>query len=84
MTFEILAIIVIINAVATIELWRRAARQPEKLKKKFRDDLWRGKPITPKHEPPPPPEADRVMASKMQSVSPAISKILRTSSIGAK
>src|SRR5262249_39197266 len=54
MTFEILTIIVIINAVATIELWRRAARRPVKLKKKFLNRLWRGKPITPKHEPPPP------------------------------
>jgi hypothetical protein len=54
MTFEILTIIVLLNVVATIELWRRAARRPEKLKKKFCDRLWWGNPITPKHEPPPP------------------------------
>jgi len=54
MTFEILTIIVLLNVVATIELWRRAARRPEKPKKKFRDCLWWGNPITPKHEPPPP------------------------------
>jgi hypothetical protein len=54
MTFEILTIIVLVNLGLTIELWRRAARRPEKLKRKFRNRLWRGKPITPKHEPPPP------------------------------
>jgi hypothetical protein len=54
MTFEILAIIILLNVVATIELWRRAARRPEKTKRKFRNRLWRSKPITPKHEPPPP------------------------------
>jgi hypothetical protein len=37
-----------------------AARRP-KLKRKFLNQLWDGKPITPKHEPPPPPEADMVM-----------------------
>src|SRR5262249_6588059 len=54
MTFEILTIIVLVNLGLTIELWRRAARRPEKLKRKFRNRLWRSKPITPKHEPPPP------------------------------
>lgn len=53
-TFEILTIIVLVNVAATIALWRRAARRPEKLKRKFRNRLWRSKPITPKHEPPPP------------------------------
>jgi hypothetical protein len=54
MTFEILTIIVFLNVAATITLWRTAARRPEKLKKKFRDRLWWGEPITLKHEPPPP------------------------------
>lgn len=53
MTFEILAIIVVLNVVATITLWRTAARRPEKLKKKFLNQLWRSKPVTPKHKPPP-------------------------------
>jgi hypothetical protein len=53
-SFQILTIIVFLNAAATIELWRRAARRPEKPKKKFRNILWESKPITPKHEPPPP------------------------------
>jgi hypothetical protein len=58
MTFETLVnIIVFVNLGLTIELWRRAALPGEKLKKKFRDRLWLGKPITPKHEPPPPLEA---------------------------
>jgi hypothetical protein len=56
MTFEILAIIVFLNVAATITLWRTAVRRPEKLKKKFLNRLWRGKPITPKHEPPRPLE----------------------------
>jgi hypothetical protein len=55
-SFEILAIIVFLNVAATITLWRTAARRPEKLKKKFLDRLWHSKPITPKHQPPPPLE----------------------------
>jgi hypothetical protein len=58
MTFEILAVIVFLNVLATIELWRRAARRPEKLKKKFLNRLWRSKPITPKHQSPPPLKQD--------------------------
>jgi hypothetical protein len=55
MTFETLvSIIVFVNLGLTIELWRRAVRRPEKLKRKFRNRLWWSKPITPKHEPPPP------------------------------
>jgi hypothetical protein len=56
MTFEILVIIVLINVVATIGLSRRAALRPQKPKRKFRNRLWRSKPITPKHERPPPLE----------------------------
>jgi hypothetical protein len=52
-SFQILTIIVFLNAVATIELWQRAARRPEKLKKKFLKRLFDTKPITPKHQPPP-------------------------------
>src|SRR5262249_49417523 len=51
-------IAVLLNGVATITLWQRAVRRPEKLKRKFRKRLWEGKPITPKHEPPPPLKAD--------------------------
>jgi hypothetical protein len=55
MTFETLVnTIVFVNLALTIELWRRTARPGEKIKKKFRDRLWLGKPITPKHESPPP------------------------------
>jgi|SRR5262245_26217513 len=53
---QLLWIIVAFNAGATITLWQRAARRPEKVKKKFRNRLWESKPITPKHEPPPPLE----------------------------
>jgi hypothetical protein len=58
MTFEILVFIVFLNVLATIELWRRAARRPEKLKKRFLKRVWDSKPITPKHEPPPPLKQD--------------------------
>jgi hypothetical protein len=55
MTFETLVyIIVLVNLGLTIELWRRAARRPEKLKKKFLKRLLESKPITPKHEQPLP------------------------------
>jgi hypothetical protein len=47
---------VLLNAGATSALWQRVVRRPEKLKKKFRNRLWESKPITPKHEPPPPLE----------------------------
>jgi len=53
-SFQILTIVVFLNAIATINLWQKAARRPEKLKKKFRKRLWDSKPITPKHQPPPP------------------------------
>jgi hypothetical protein len=61
MTFETLVnIIVFVNLGLTIELWRRAAPRLERPKKKFRDRLWWGKPITPKHEPPPPLKAGMI------------------------
>jgi hypothetical protein len=61
MTFETFVyIIVFVNLALTVELWRRAARRPEKLKKKFRNRFWRSKPIAPKHERPPPLTKDRV------------------------
>jgi hypothetical protein len=50
--------VILLNASATITLWQRAARRPEKLKKKFRNLLWRSKPITPKHERPTPLRED--------------------------
>jgi hypothetical protein len=52
MTFEVLAVIVSINVMATITLWRQAARRPEKLKKKFLASLRNSKPIVPKHQRP--------------------------------
>jgi hypothetical protein len=58
MTFEILAVVVFLNVLATIELWRRAARRPEKLKKRFLKRVWESEPITPKHKPPPPLKPD--------------------------
>lgn len=51
-TYYVLVIIVLLNASATITLWRAAARRPGKLKKKFTTALMRSKPIVPKHNPP--------------------------------
>ena len=62
----LLWIAVLLNAGATITLWQRAARRPEKLKKKFLNRLWKGKPITPKHEPPPPLKKDAYGVGKEQ------------------
>jgi len=53
-SFQILTIVVFLNAIATISLWQTAARRPEKLKKKFLKRVWNSKPITPKHQPPLP------------------------------
>jgi hypothetical protein len=52
MTFNVLFIIVLLNVIATITLWRTAARRPAKLKKKFLTALLRSEPIVPKHQPP--------------------------------
>jgi hypothetical protein len=50
MSFDFLTIVVILNALATFVLW--SERRPEKIKKKFRKQLYDTKPITPKHQPP--------------------------------
>ena len=63
---QLLWIAVLLNAGATITLWQRAARRPGKLKKKFRKRFWNGKPITPKHEPPPPLKKDAYGVGKEQ------------------
>jgi hypothetical protein len=52
MTFEIWAILVILNLGVTFSLWRTAARRPPRPKKKFLKKLMHGDPITPKHDPP--------------------------------
>ena len=50
MFFDFLTIVVIVNALATFVLW--SERRPEKIKKKFRKQLYDTEPITPKHRPP--------------------------------
>jgi hypothetical protein len=50
--FNILAVVVALNVMATISLWQAAARRPEKVKRKFFDALLNGEPITPRHQPP--------------------------------
>ena len=54
MTYEVLFIIVIINAVVTLFLVRKVegSNQRPKLNKKAATALWRSDPIIPKHEPP--------------------------------
>ena len=55
MSYEVLVIIVVINAVVTASLWRNVNRKSNrgpKLKKKAAAALWRSKPIIPKHDPP--------------------------------
>jgi hypothetical protein len=51
-TFDFLVIIVILNMMATITLWRTAARKPAKLKKKLVSALLSSEPIVPNHRPP--------------------------------
>jgi hypothetical protein len=58
MSFELLAIIVLLNTAAIIVLWRKAVNRPEKPKKKFLNRLWYSEPITPKHQLPPPLKKD--------------------------
>jgi hypothetical protein len=57
MTFEVLSVIVAINAVATLLLWGKMAGKSNgrpKLNKKVSTALWRSDPIIPKHDPPKP------------------------------
>jgi hypothetical protein len=54
MSCNLLALIVALNVMVTIALWRTAARRPEKLKKQFITTLLRSKPIEPKHRLPKP------------------------------
>jgi hypothetical protein len=53
MTYEILAIVVAINAAITLSLWRKVSNRGRfKLNKKAAAALWRSDPIIPKHDPP--------------------------------
>lgn len=52
MWFNLLVVIVTLNALATISLWQVAARRPEKVKRKFFSALLNSEPITPRHQPP--------------------------------
>jgi hypothetical protein len=55
MSYEMLAFIVVVNALATFSLWRRMASKANRgpiLKKKAAKALWRSDPIVPKHDPP--------------------------------
>lgn len=55
MAYEVLVLIVVVNVLVTVSLWRRMAskanRGPE-LNKKASAQLWHSDPISPKHEPP--------------------------------
>ena len=46
-SLQVMAAIVVLNAVATITLWREAARKPPRPKKEFLQKLMRSAPITP-------------------------------------
>jgi hypothetical protein len=48
----VLTVVVFLNVMATITLWREAARRPEKPKDKFFAALLDSKPVTPRHQPP--------------------------------
>ena len=51
-SLQVVAAILVLNAAATITLWREAARKPPRPKKEFLQKLMRSEPITPKHNPP--------------------------------
>jgi hypothetical protein len=58
MTYEVLTIIVVINAIVTLTLWVKAANRPigpPRLNKKAATALWRSDPIIPRHDPPKAP-----------------------------
>lgn len=56
MSYEVLVTLAVINAIATILLWRKVAsgkiNERPRLKKKAATALWRSGPIVPRHNPP--------------------------------
>src|SRR5947209_11408696 len=55
MTYDVLVIIVVINVVFTLLLWRQVGNKSNrglKLNKKVSTALWHSDPIVPKHDPP--------------------------------
>jgi hypothetical protein len=61
MNYDVLVVIVVLNAVVTVSLWRstallwrRASLKPPNLKKKYAKSFWKSGPINPTHEPPRP------------------------------
>jgi hypothetical protein len=55
MNYDILAIIVVLNVLATFSLWRKVATKSSigpRLNEKAAAALWRSDPIVPKHDPP--------------------------------
>jgi hypothetical protein len=52
MTLELLAVLLFLNLLATISLWRTSARKPETLKRKFLKALLHSGPIMPQHHSP--------------------------------
>jgi hypothetical protein len=48
----LLVVIVFVNAMATLRLWREAARRPERPAKDFIESLLQSAPIVPKHGRP--------------------------------
>lgn len=65
MSYEVLIIIVVINALATLSMWRKLASKSSRgptLNKKAATALWRSDPIVPKHDPP------RIVGGKFSSL----------------
>jgi hypothetical protein len=52
MSYEVLVVIVAINAISTLSLWRMMATRPARLNKKGAKSLWHSDPIVPRHDPP--------------------------------
>jgi hypothetical protein len=50
--FDLLVVVVVMNAIATISLSRTAARRPENIRRELFDALLNSEPITPRHVPP--------------------------------
>ncbi len=61
---DLIIIIVAVNLLATFALWRKAARTPQALKKKFIAELLHSAPIEPKHDPP------KAVAERFESLLP--------------
>jgi hypothetical protein len=88
MNYEVLVVIVLINAAITFELWRQTSRKPPRPNRRLIRSLWNSKPIIPKHTPPTPTkfsyEGDRHFFSDFSRFADAVNGMLANDSVRSR